>query len=50
MDFDNLDGYPDAFLNADVAFCCLGTTRGKAGKEGFIKVFCLFDTLGKPSS
>ena len=38
MDFDNLDGSPDAFAFADVAFCCLGTTRGKAGKEGFIKV------------
>ncbi len=38
VDFDNLDGTPDAFSGADVAFCCLGTTRGKAGKEGFVKV------------
>ena len=21
-----------------MAFCCLGTTRGKAGKDGFVKV------------
>ena len=21
-----------------MAFCCLGTTRGKAGKQGFVKV------------
>ena len=21
-----------------VAYCCLGTTRGKAGKDGFVKV------------
>ena len=38
VDFDNLDGSPDAFKDADVAFCCLGTTRGKAGADGFVKV------------
>jgi oxidoreductase len=38
VDFDNLDTHEDSFKGADVAFCCLGTTRGKAGKEGFIKV------------
>jgi len=36
VDFENLD--KSAFENVDSAFCCLGTTRGKAGKEGFIKV------------
>ena len=30
--------YKGSFEGADVAFCCLGTTRGKAGKDGFVKV------------
>ena len=38
VDFDNLDDHKEAFQGADVAFCCLGTTRAKSGKEGFIKV------------
>eukprot|EP00092_Neocalanus_flemingeri_P006801 GFUD01007344.1.p1 GENE.GFUD01007344.1~~GFUD01007344.1.p1 ORF type:complete len:236 (-),score=83.82 GFUD01007344.1:120-788(-) len=38
VDYDNLSQYGDSFTGADSAFCCLGTTRGKAGKEGFIKV------------
>ena len=38
VDFDKLDESKDAFADADLAFCCLGTTRAKAGKEGFIKV------------
>ena len=38
MDFNNLGATPDAFAGVDSAFCCLGTTRAKAGKEGFIKV------------
>jgi len=38
VDFDNLNESKAAFADADVAFCCLGTTRAKAGKEGFIKV------------
>ncbi|XP_023336419.1 oxidoreductase HTATIP2 [Eurytemora carolleeae] len=38
VDFDNLDKHEIDFKNIDKAFCCLGTTRGKAGKEGFIKV------------
>lgn len=36
VNFEDLKG--DIFENVDTAFCCLGTTRGKAGKEGFIKV------------
>ena len=32
------DEYKGSFEGADVAFCCLGTTRGKAGKDGFVKV------------
>ena len=38
VDFDTLAQYGDSFTGVDTAFCCLGTTRGKAGKEGFIKV------------
>ena len=38
VDFDKLDENKEAFNEAEIAFCCLGTTRGKAGKEGFIKV------------
>jgi len=38
VDFDKLDEHKEVFGEADVAFCCLGTTRGKSGKEGFIKV------------
>ncbi len=38
VNFDDLSATPEAFSSVDVAFCCLGTTKGKAGKEGFIKV------------
>ena len=38
VDFDNLDKSKADFNEVDVAFCCLGTTRRQAGKEGFIKV------------
>ena len=38
VDFDNLAQHGESFTGVDTAFCCLGTTRGKAGKEGFIKV------------
>ena len=38
VDFDNLDSSKDSFAGADIAYCCLGTTRGKAGKDGFVKV------------
>ena len=38
VDFDNLEGDSQKFEGADSAFCCIGTTRGKAGKAGFIKV------------
>ena len=38
VNFDSLENQKDAFGDAEVAFCCLGTTRGKAGKDGFVKV------------
>ena len=31
IDFEKIDDHADAFRGADVHFCCLGTTRGKAG-------------------
>jgi oxidoreductase len=45
VDFDNLEEHRTAFDGADMAFCCLGTTRGKAGKEGFVKVCLLWAVL-----
>ncbi|CAG0919914.1 unnamed protein product [Notodromas monacha] len=38
VDFDHLQSQSSAFSNFDVGFCCLGTTRAKAGAEGFVKV------------
>jgi len=38
VNYDNLDEHAADFAGVDAAFCCLGTTRSKAGKEGFIKV------------
>jgi len=38
VNYDNLDDHAGDFAGVDMAYCCLGTTRGKAGKEGFIKV------------
>lgn len=38
VDFDCISDYKESFKDLDTGFCCLGTTRGKAGKDGFIKV------------
>ncbi|KAJ8780475.1 hypothetical protein J1605_011739 [Eschrichtius robustus] len=38
VDFEKLDDYASAFQGHDVGFCCLGTTRQKAGAEGFVRV------------
>lgn len=38
VDFDKLDDHKAAFEGAQIAFCCLGTTRGKAGAKGFVQV------------
>ncbi|XP_069133877.1 oxidoreductase HTATIP2-like [Argopecten irradians] len=39
VDYDKLDDYTEAFQGAQVGYCCLGTTKAKAGgKEGFVKV------------
>ncbi|XP_062327804.1 oxidoreductase HTATIP2 isoform X1 [Osmerus eperlanus] len=38
VDFEKLEDYAAAFQGHDVGFCCLGTTKAKAGTEGFIRV------------
>ncbi|XP_060074466.1 oxidoreductase HTATIP2-like [Ylistrum balloti] len=38
VDFDDLDSYSDVFRDVKYGFCCLGTTRAKSGKTGFVKV------------
>ncbi|CAF3417339.1 unnamed protein product [Rotaria sp. Silwood1] len=36
--FEKIDDYPDVFFGANIHYCCLGTTRGKTGAEGFHRV------------
>ncbi|CAL4108364.1 unnamed protein product [Meganyctiphanes norvegica] len=38
VDFEKLDEYKEAFQGAEVAYSCLGTTRAKAGPQGFVRV------------
>ncbi|NWJ08311.1 HTAI2 Oxidoreductase, partial [Crypturellus undulatus] len=38
VDFERLNEHAAAFQGYDVGFCCLGTTRAKAGVDGFIRV------------
>ncbi|XP_015145883.2 oxidoreductase HTATIP2 isoform X1 [Gallus gallus] len=38
VDFERLAEHADAFRGHDVGFCCLGTTRSKAGADGFVRV------------
>ncbi|XP_053159919.1 oxidoreductase HTATIP2-like [Hemicordylus capensis] len=38
VDFEKLDESAAAFQGHDVGFCCLGTTRGKAGTDGLVRV------------
>jgi len=38
VNFDSLSEYSSVFPRVDSAFICLGTTRAKAGAEGFVKV------------
>ncbi|KAF7243945.1 Oxidoreductase HTATIP2 [Varanus komodoensis] len=38
VDFEKLDESAAAFQGHAVGFCCLGTTRAKAGAEGFVRV------------
>lgn len=38
VDYDKINEYEEAFRGCQIGFCCLGTTRGKAGAKGFVKV------------
>ncbi|XP_021441306.2 oxidoreductase HTATIP2-like, partial [Oncorhynchus mykiss] len=38
VDFEKLNDYAAAFQGHDVGYCCLGTTKAKAGADGFIRV------------
>ncbi|NXX17206.1 HTAI2 Oxidoreductase, partial [Podargus strigoides] len=38
VDFERLSEHAAAFRGHDVGFCCLGTTRAKAGADGFVRV------------
>lgn len=38
VDFEKLEVYAAVFEGFDIGYCCLGTTKGKAGASGFIKV------------
>lgn len=38
VDFEKLDDHAAAFQGHDVGYCCLGTTRAKAGAEMFVRV------------
>lgn len=38
VNFDNLNEHAKAFKGFDVGFCCLGTTKGKSGADGFVRV------------
>uniref|UniRef100_A0A8C5WNB9 Protein HTATIP2 n=1 Tax=Laticauda laticaudata TaxID=8630 RepID=A0A8C5WNB9_LATLA len=38
VDFEKLDESAAAFQGHDVGFCCLGTSRAKAGADGFVRV------------
>ncbi|CAL1603102.1 unnamed protein product [Knipowitschia caucasica] len=38
VDFEHLDDHASVFQGHDVGFCCLGTTRAKAGAEEFVRV------------
>ncbi|XP_057371983.1 oxidoreductase HTATIP2-like [Daphnia carinata] len=38
VDFEHLEDYGSAFEGFGIGYCCLGTTRGKSGASGFVKV------------
>ena len=38
IDFDNIEEHKEAFKEGDIAFYRLGTTKGKSGADGFVKV------------
>ncbi|XP_046375583.1 oxidoreductase HTATIP2-like isoform X1 [Haliotis rufescens] len=38
VDFEKLEEHSDVFEGLDTGFCALGTTRGKSGVKGFVRV------------
>lgn len=36
--FDEIETNTEVFRGADIGYCCLGTTRAKSGRDGFLKV------------
>ncbi|KAK7066550.1 hypothetical protein SK128_007392 [Halocaridina rubra] len=38
VDYEKLDEHKEVFTDAQVGYCCLGTTRGKSGAKGFVRV------------
>lgn len=38
VDFEKLEDYTAVFQGHDVGYCCLGTTRARAGADGFVRV------------
>ncbi|OQV13359.1 putative Oxidoreductase HTATIP2 [Hypsibius exemplaris] len=38
INFDEIEKHKAEFAGFDVGYCCLGTTRGKSGAEGFVKI------------
>ena len=40
IDFEAIDQHKEAFDGCDLGYCCLGTTRGKAGKVGLLTSAC----------
>lgn len=38
VDFEKLEEYVPIFEGFDIGYCCLGTTKGKSGSSGFVKV------------
>ncbi|XP_061470445.1 oxidoreductase HTATIP2 isoform X2 [Rhineura floridana] len=38
VNFEKLDESAAAFQGHDIGFCCLGTTKAKAGADGFVRV------------
>ena len=45
VDFENLEASRDAFKGLDVGFCCIGTTKAKAGTVSHLKNECYLSIL-----
>lgn len=50
VDFENLEASRDAFKGLDVGFCCLGTTKAKAGTVSCLKFVHRHPSFGDKQS